>query len=151
MLFQRSTEIAIQALVFLAQQSAGKLSPTREVAVEAGVPEAYLAKVLQQLSLAGLVRTFRGSGKGVEMGRAAEEISLSEVIRATQGGLESNRCVLGLPTCSEEAPCSLHSDWLPHKRALEAMLDGTTVADRGRNAGYVGAVAETWIAPAGAD
>ena len=129
LLFHRSTEVAIQALVFLAQQSPGKLSPTHEVAAEAGVPEAYLAKVLQQLALSGLVRAFRGSGKGVELGRPAEAIPLSSVIRAAQGGLDSDKCILGLSICSEENPCSLHHEWLPHRAAIETMLERTTVAD----------------------
>jgi Rrf2 family protein len=129
LLFHRSTEVAIQALVFLAQQSPGKLSPTHKIAAEAGVPEAYLAKVLQQLSVSGLVRTFRGSGKGVELGRPADAIPLSAVIRAAQGGLDSDRCILGLPVCSEENPCSLHYEWLPHRAAIEELLERTTVAD----------------------
>ncbi|MBI3933870.1 MAG: Rrf2 family transcriptional regulator [Acidobacteria bacterium] len=129
MLFQRSTVVAIQALVFLAHQAPGKLSPTHEIAAQAQVPEAYLAKVLQRLTLAGLVRAFRGSGKGVELGRAAEAISLSSVIIAAQGSLESDKCVLGLHVCSEENPCALHFEWLPHQAAIQAMLERITVAD----------------------
>ena len=129
MLFQRSTEVAIRALVFLAKQAPGKLSPTHEIAAQAGVPEAYLAKVLQRLTLSGLVRAFRGSGKGVELGRAAEAIPLSSVIIAAQGSIDSNRCILGISVCSEENPCSLHSEWLPHRAAIQEMLERTTVAD----------------------
>ena len=129
LIMQRSTEVAIQALIFLAQQAPGKLSPTHEVAAQAGVPEAYLAKVLQRLTLAGLVRAFRGSGKGVELGRPAEAIPISSVIRAAQGSIDSNRCILGLHVCSGENPCSLHQEWLPHQAALQEMLERTTIAD----------------------
>ena len=129
MLFNRSTEVAIQALVFLAQQAPGKLSPTHEIAAQAEVPEAYLAKVLQRLTSMGLVRAFRGSGKGVELGRPAESIRLSSVIVAAQGSLDSDKCVLGFQVCSEERPCSLHHEWLPHRAAIQEMLDRTTVAD----------------------
>ena len=133
MFFQRATEVAIQALVFLAQQAPGKLSPTHEIAAHAEVSEAYLAKVLQRLSLAGLVRAFRGSGKGVELGRPAEEIRLSTVVLAAQGSLGSDRCILGLPVCSENHPCSLHQEWLPHRAAIQEMLDKTTIADLARS------------------
>jgi Rrf2 family protein len=129
MIFHRATEVAIQALVFLAQQAPGKLSPTHEIAVEAKVPEAYLAKVLQRLGMAGLVRTFRGSGKGVELGKSAAEIRLSSVVVATQDSMDSDRCILGLPICSEKNPCSLHHEWLPHKAAIQEMIERTTVED----------------------
>lgn len=151
MLFQRSTGVAIQALVYLAIQVPGKLSPTHEIAAQAAVPEAYLAKVLQRLALAGLVRTFRGCGKGVELGRPAEEIPLSSVMVAAQGSLASDNCVLGLSVCSEEYPCLLHSEWLPHRAAIQEMMVSTTVADlvrflRGSPAGAA-SVAEAISSP----
>jgi Rrf2 family transcriptional regulator, iron-sulfur cluster assembly transcription factor len=129
LIFNRATEVAIQALVLLAQQPPGKLTPTHEIAAEADVPEAYLAKVLQRLSAAGLVRTFRGSGKGIELGKAPEEIRTSAVVIAAQDSLDSERCVLGLNVCSEQNPCSLHYEWLPHRAAIQELLDRTTIAD----------------------
>ncbi|MBI2820249.1 MAG: Rrf2 family transcriptional regulator [Acidobacteria bacterium] len=150
--FQRSTGVAIQALVYLAIQAPGKLSPTHEIAAQAAVPEAYLAKILQRLTLAGLVRAFRGSGKGVELGRPAEEIPLSSVIVAAQGSIDSDKCVLGFNACSEEHPCLLHSEWLPHRVAIQKMTESTTVADlvrflRGSSAA-VAPVAEAISSPA---
>ena len=132
MIFHRATEVAIQALVFLAQQPPGKLTPTHEIAAAADVPEAYLAKVLQRLSAAGLVRTFRGSGKGIELGKAPEQIRTSAVVIAAQESLDSDRCVLGLSACSEESPCALHHEWLPHRAAIREMLDRTTIANIAR-------------------
>jgi Rrf2 family protein len=129
LIFSRATEVAIQALVFLAQQPPGKLTPTHEIAAAASVPEAYLAKVLQRLSAAGLVRTFRGSGKGIELGKAPEQIRTSAVGIAAQDSLDSERCILGLSVCSEQNPCALHYEWLPHRAAIQELLDRTTVAD----------------------
>lgn len=129
MIFGRATEVAIQALVFLAQQPAGKLTPTHEIAAAADVPEAYLAKVLQRLSAKGLVRTFRGSGKGIELGKAAGDIRTAAVVAAVHDRLNSERCILGLKACSEERPCALHREWLPHRAAIQKLLDGTTIAD----------------------
>lgn len=129
MIFSRATEVAIQALVFLAQQPPGKLTPTHEIAEAAGVSEAYLAKVLQRLSSEGLVRTFRGSGKGVELGKAPEEIRTSAVLVAAQDNFDPGRCVLGLSVCSDDHPCALHHEWLPQRAAIQDLLDRTTIAD----------------------
>ena len=61
MLFQHSSELALRAALFLAQQVPGKLSPVHEIAAAAGVSEAYLAKILQRLtSNAFLLKTTLG-------------------------------------------------------------------------------------------
>lgn len=129
MLFQHASELAIRATLFLAQQAPGKLSPVHEIAADAGVSEAYLAKILQRLASSGLVRSFRGPGKGMELGRAPETISLNSVVCAVEGAKELEDCVLGLGLCSKENPCALHKEWLPLRLAIRKFLDTTTIAD----------------------
>lgn len=128
-LFQHSSELAIRALLFLAQQAPGKLSPVHEIALTAGVSEAYLAKITQRLAGAGLVRSFRGPGRGMELGRTPESITLAAVVRAVQGAFDSGECILGLGMCTGHSPCVLHRDWLPLRTAIQNMLEKTTLAD----------------------
>jgi Rrf2 family transcriptional regulator, iron-sulfur cluster assembly transcription factor len=116
-------------MLFLAEQAPGKLSPVREIASHYGVSEAYLAKILQRLASCGLVRSFRGPGKGTELGRAPDAISLATVICAVEGPKELENCVLGLGLCSEDNPCALHSEWLPLRSAIHDFLEKTTLAD----------------------
>ena len=129
MIFQYSTKLAIRAALFLAQQAPGKLSPVHEIAAHLGVSEAYLAKVTQRLVSTGLVRSFRGPGKGLELRRAPEKITLAVVVHAVQGSLDSDNCVLGREMCSEENPCALHSEWLPLRKRFSDLLEKTTLAD----------------------
>lgn len=129
MLLQHASELAIRATLFLAQQEPGKLSPVREIAAHTGVSEAYLAKIFQRLGSSRLVRSFRGPGKGMELGRAPKSISLAAVVRAVEGTKESDVCVLGLGVCSEENPCPLHKEWLPLRTAIHNFLEQTTLAD----------------------
>jgi Rrf2 family protein len=128
-LFQHASELAIRATVYLAQQDPGKLSPVHEIASCAGVSEAYLAKILQRLASAGLVRSFRGPGKGMELGRAASTITLASLIFVMEGSREAHECLLGLGTCSEETPCVLHGEWIPIRTAIRNLLEKTTLAD----------------------
>jgi Rrf2 family iron-sulfur cluster assembly transcriptional regulator len=129
MLFQHASELAIRATLFLAQQAPGKLSPVHEIAAHAGVSEAYLAKILQRLTSSGLVRSFRGPGKGMELGRAPDAITLASLIEAMEGAKAPDECVLGLGVCSEENPCLLHEEWLPLRAAIHNFLEKTTLAD----------------------
>ena len=100
-----------------------------EIAAHSGISEAYLAKILQRLTGSGLVRSFRGPGKGMELGRAPDSISLAAVISAVEGPRELDACVLGLGLCSEENPCLLHEEWIPLRTALHNFLEKTTLAD----------------------
>jgi Rrf2 family transcriptional regulator, iron-sulfur cluster assembly transcription factor len=129
LLVQHASELAIRATLFLAQQAPGKLSPVHEIASHSCVSEAYLAKILQRLTSSGLVRSFRGPGKGMELGRAPDTISLAAVILAVEGPKEIGACVLGLGLCSEENPCLLHKEWLPLRTAIHDFLEKTTLAD----------------------
>lgn len=129
MLFQHASELAIRATLFLAQQAPGKLSPVHEIAAHANVSEAYLAKILQRLASAGLVRSFRGPGRGMELGRAPDTITLASLIQAVEGAKAPDECVLGLGVCSEESPCPLHGDWIPLHTAIRDLLEKTTLAD----------------------
>lgn len=129
MILHRSSELAIRAALFLAQQAPGKLSPIHEIAARTGVSEAYLSKLLRPLASAGLVRSFRGFGKGMELARSPERITLSSLIHATQGSLNSEACVLGLGICSEAHPCAIHREWVPLRNAIRDLVEKTTLAD----------------------
>lgn len=129
MVLQHASELALRATLFLAQQAPGKLSPVHEIAAHANVSEAYLAKILQRLASCGLARSFRGPGKGMELGRAPSAISLAAVIRAVEGPKELDTCVLGLGVCPKENPCPLHDRWLPLRTAIDNFLENTTLAD----------------------
>jgi Rrf2 family protein len=129
MILQRSSELAIRAGLFLAQQAPGKLSPVHEIAAHTGVSEAYLAKILQRLASAGLVRSFRGPGKGMELGRAPACITLESLVCAIEGPRAEDECVLGIGICSKETPCTLHTEWVPIRTAIQALLRNTTLAN----------------------
>lgn len=128
MLFHRGSELAIRATVFLSLQPPGKLSPVHEIADATGASQAYLAKILQRLSLAGLIRAFRGPGRGMELGHAPEKISLGAVVEAMEGPPGPEWCVLGSKFCSGDDPCPLHDRWVPLRTEIQRLLDETTVA-----------------------
>lgn len=110
--------------------------PVHEIAAEIGVSETYLAKITQRLVSAGLVRSFRGPGRGLELGRAPEKITLLLLVNAIQGSLRSNDCFFGLRSCNEEEPCALHSEWIPLRDSICELLEQTTLADLVRSVSH---------------
>ena len=82
-MFSQSVEYALRAAVVQADHP-GATATTEQVAGRAGVPAAYLAKLLQSLTRAGLVRSQRGVGGGVGLARDPGSISLLDVVTAIE-------------------------------------------------------------------
>ncbi len=68
-----------------------------------GVPKAYMAKQLQALSKAGLVRTSRGAHGGYRLAKPTAEISLWDIMTAIEGGKPAFRCT----EIRQNGPCAL--------------------------------------------
>jgi Rrf2 family protein len=58
-----------------------------------------LAKVMQRLAKAGLVRSRRGPKGGFSLAADPDQTTLLEVYEAAEGPLEMNHCLLGRPVC----------------------------------------------------
>ncbi|OFV84771.1 MAG: hypothetical protein A2620_05575 [Acidobacteria bacterium RIFCSPHIGHO2_01_FULL_67_28] len=99
----------------------------REIAAGLGVPATYLAKVLQGLTRAGLLRAVRGPGGGVQLARPARDIRLWDVLAAVEPVGEFERCFLGLGECDDAHPCPLHESWGPIRARLLEMLQARSL------------------------
>lgn len=132
-MFSRSAGYAIQALTYLAAQPPGKLTGAREIAEEAQIPVPFLWKILRNLSQKKLVRSFKGVRGGYELARAAEKISVTQVLAASPDARHADYCVLGLDQCNESAPCPLHESWKTVRSQIDDLLKETSLADLARN------------------
>ncbi len=105
-MFSQTTEYALRAVCCLAQSPA-RTVPALTLARRTGVPLHYLSKVLQQLSGADLIVGRRGLGGGYSLRRPASQITLTDVLRATEAVRRVDRCPMGHPG-KEASLCSLH-------------------------------------------
>ncbi len=129
MLFRRGSQVALQASLLLALQPEGSARRVRDLAGELGVGATYLAKILQNLTRAGLLRGVRGPGGGVQLARPARKISPREILAAVEPEGELEQCVLGLDRCDNFAPCPLHDAWKPIHSQILAMLQEQSLQD----------------------
>lgn len=118
----KTAEHALRALLFLAQQPEGMLVPANRIAQATGAPANYLAKTLQGLAAAGLVRGTRGREGGYVLLRPASAITVGQVIAAFDTPSEADRCLLGDRACAAATPCAAHGRWQSARgAALRAM------------------------------
>jgi Rrf2 family protein len=98
------------------------------------LPPAYMAKHLQALSRAGIVRSVRGVGGGYRLARAANEISLWDVRQAIEGATPDFQCreIRRNGPCSEfgmsSRRCNVAAAFWAAERAYQQSLQSVTVA-----------------------
>lgn len=121
----RASQFAIRAVLDLTTHGPAH---TASIAARRGIPPAQAGKIVQQLVRGGIVRTTRGAGGGVRLARAAEGITLRQVIDAIEGPLTISRCV-AYDDCPCAQPCPVRAALAKIQHDLERQLDSVTVAD----------------------
>jgi Rrf2 family protein len=124
----RQADYAARAMLYLSQAGNGKRVATYQVAKKQKIPPSFLAKIISQLSIAGLLHTSRGARGGVTLAREPQNITLLEVIEAIDGPLQLNICVGGEGDCSFEQNCPMRSVWCEAQNELIEKLKTTNFA-----------------------
>ena len=99
----------------------------KEIAENIHSPEAFLGKILQNLSRAGIIRSMKRPGGGFYLDQGDMSTPLSEVVKAIDGESLFVGCGMGLEFCSEQYPCPLHHEFKTIRNNLSEMLQKTTV------------------------
>lgn len=121
----RQADYAIRAVLFLSRLEPGRRASTSAVAKEQSIPPSFLAKIISQLSIAGLLHTSRGARGGVMLARDAGEITLLDVVEAIDGPITLNECVEDAADCVLGSGCALREVWCLAQDELVNRLKGT--------------------------
>jgi Rrf2 family protein len=118
---RRETDYAIRAVYYLAQKK-GAVTMVDEIAREMHIPKSFLAKIIQKLNRAGLVKCFVGMKGGCSLAEKPEGISFHDVIVAIEGPLAMNTCTVNKEECSLSADCVVHPLWVSVRGDVEKIL-----------------------------
>ncbi len=122
----RQADYAVRAVLYLSQLGTEQRAATSQIAQEQQIPPSFLAKIVSQLSVAGLLQTSRGARGGVSLARSPEDISLLEVVEAIDGPIMLNECVAGNGACTFGDDCPMKPVWCDAQATLVQHLRGTT-------------------------
>jgi len=122
----RQADYAVRAVLHVAQLAEGERLATSVIAEEEKIPLPFLAKIVSQLSVKGILDAMRGASGGVRLARTPDEISLREVIEAIDAEISLNRCVLNAEACPTTAVCPVHEVWCEVQKDLVSRLENTT-------------------------
>lgn len=128
MLLPQTAEYAIRAVLYIAAQQPGTVTPVSEVARGVSLPQNYLSKTLNQLVRTGVLKSSRGPRGGFSLALPARSISLARILSG-YAQTSPARCLLGLGKCGEVPECALHSRWKPIAARNRDFFANTTIAD----------------------
>lgn len=127
MIYTKTGEYAIRAILFLARQSEDALVMSSEVAKREDIPSHYLAKILQRMAKYGYVDSFKGRGGGFKITKLALDSSILEIVERIEGPVITLKCVTGLKECSDEHPCPLHDEWSELRDNIHNLISSKSV------------------------
>jgi len=124
----RQADYAIRAVLYISKLGPNQRAATSQIAQDQHIPPSFLAKIISQLSIAGLLQTSRGARGGVTLARSPEEINLLEVVEAIDGPIALNECVNDLGACTFGDECPLRPIWCDAQEDLVKRLRSTNFA-----------------------
>lgn len=126
----KKADYALIAMKHLAQAGRGASSTSaREIAEQYDIPIELMAKVLQRLVRTGLLVSTQGTRGGYLLGRAADTISVADVIQAIDGPLAVTACASDRSECEQYSKCSIRDPLWQIRERIVAALGTVTLAE----------------------
>ncbi|MBJ7881165.1 RrF2 family transcriptional regulator [Gelidibacter salicanalis] len=128
-MFSKACEYGLKASIFIASNSYdGERVSLKEIAKEINSPEAFTAKILQDLVRHKIINSVKGAYGGFEIPKnEISSIKLSQIVNAIDGDSIYRGCGLGLHVCDENHPCPVHDQFKDIRMQLKDMLQNTNL------------------------
>lgn len=132
MRFTTQAEYGLICSLYLARHAGEGPVSARELAEVERLPADYTEKILRRLRQAGLVHAVRGVSGGFALARDAEQISVKDVIDATEGQTFEINCTdhpVGPERCDVDHACSIRPIWYALRRRIDQLLSEIRLSD----------------------
>jgi Rrf2 family protein len=122
-------DYGVRALVDLAAHGGGGSVRAADIAKRQGIPEPYLAQVMHSLQKRGVTKSQRGPQGGHSLAMDPAEITMGTVLRFLGGSQALVGCLDDSGGCDQSPACGQRSVWREVERAIQSVLDATSIAD----------------------
>ena len=143
MMFSTKAEYGVRVMTHLARRNLDQAAEAAPISLTAiaeaeGLPLAYLEHLMARLRRAKLVESRRGAHGGYSLARAAESITMAEVVKALEGDIAPIECITadddGTLVCVREGeldhdPCPTKLLWTRVQGSIVRTLTAMTLAD----------------------
>src|SRR5689334_3371998 len=122
-------DYAVRAAVELASASDDKPVKAERIATAQEIPLNFLENILGELRHAGIVRSHRGADGGFRLAKAADQVSIADIIRAVEGPLASVRGGPPEETSYPGSSAALPRVWIAVRASLRNVVERVSLAD----------------------
>lgn len=119
---------AVTAMLDLCIHSGKGPITLADISERQNISLSYLEQLFAKLRQKELVTSTRGPGGGYSLSRAANAISVVEIITAADESVDTTRCA-GLHNCQNDEPCLTHELWSDLSSHIRDFLTNITLAD----------------------
>ena len=129
-MLSNSSKYAIKAVLYLALNSNEEQRVmVKDIATSTNAPQAYLAKLLQELSREHIISSVKGPKGGFYLSESNRLHSLMDIVNVIDGEKRLHSCVLSLEKCDADKPCPLHKLVSPVKSKFLKQLKEKSIDD----------------------
>lgn len=128
MAITRRTDYSVRLMCELAQLPTGATLSIRDLCEVTDVPENFGASIVMYLAEAGLVRAESYNSHLLSLARSATEITLSDIVRASEPEFSLSSCVNDPAACGRSTTCRAHLFWSELDAVIWHRLEATTLA-----------------------
>lgn len=121
---------AIRVLIDMAENFKGEYIPLKDIVKRQEISQKYLEGIMLTLAKCGIVEGVHGKGGGYRLKKPPEEITIGEILRATEGSLAPVTCLEENATpCERAGGCKTLPMWREFYALVNGFFDGKTVKD----------------------
>lgn len=121
---------ALRLMIDVAEYGGKAPVPLKEIARRQDLSVKYLEQIVGLLSKAGLLHSIRGPQGGYQLARAAEEYTVGDILRLTEGNLAPVVCLEnGENRCQRCDACATLDFWTGLYAVINQYIDRFTLAD----------------------
>ncbi|MBM3908833.1 MAG: Rrf2 family transcriptional regulator [Gemmatimonadetes bacterium] len=125
-------EYGVICALHLARRRSDGLVSGREIAEREKLPPDYAEQILLRLRRAGIVTSTRGARGGYALARPASDITLREILAASELVTFDLHCEshpVDEARCAASHDCSIRPVWQMLQRRIDEVLEGVCLAD----------------------
>lgn len=125
-------EYGLICALHLARRAGAGPVTGRDVAARERLPGDYVEQILLRMRRAGIVDSTRGARGGYALSRPASEISVRDVIQASELTTFDLHCVshpVDAERCAAAENCSIRPVWMLLQQRIDEVLEGVKLSD----------------------
>lgn len=122
----------VRAIFDIAYHSEGLGTQVKNISRRQGISQRYLEQIFQKLKKAGILGSKRGPTGGYFLNKKPEEITIGEIVRITEGGIDPVLCLDpedSSQPCEKSGECVTQVIWHEAGNRLKKYFDSITIKD----------------------